>query len=65
MENKKIDELIHEISRLGQSFQSYQHLLDNPLFRTDAKQVQNICKKCAKNCLELRQALLIDGVKDL
>lgn len=63
MNEKQISELIHTISKFGQSFHSYDQLLDNEQFTISPKKVQDICRKCAKNCLELRQALLIE-VKD-
>lgn len=63
MEDKKINDIIHELTKCGQSFHSYEQLLDNPNFSIDNKKLREVLKKCAKNCLNLRN-LMLGGIKD-
>ena len=67
MNNTELNKLIHSISATGQSFHSYQALLNDKKYsmREDVwrKKLSDICRECAKNCLDIRN-LLIEGVKD-
>jgi len=65
MKVEEIDKMVHEISSLGQSFSSYAHLLENPSINISHKKLQEICRKCAKNCMEIRQVVLIKEVKNV
>lgn len=58
MNEEKINTQIHELTKAGQSFHSYEQLLGNANFSIDTKKLQEILKKCAKNCLNLRNLIL-------
>lgn len=63
MENKKIDSIIHDLVKHGQSFNSYHQLLLNPQINLNRKKVCEIMGKCSKHCLEIRNLLLQEEVQ--
>jgi len=60
---KDTNNIIHELTGIGQTFHSYDLLLSNPTINIDKKKVAEICRRCAKKCVELRQ-ILLEEVKD-
>lgn len=63
MNEKEIDRIIHEIASIGQSFHSYHKLLDNPSINISHRKLSEICGKCAKKCLEIRQIVITEEVE--
>lgn len=59
----KISDQIHTLTKIGQSFQSYAQLLENPNIGIDRHKLKEVLEKCAKRCLEIRN-LLLEGVKE-
>ena len=55
---EKMNEIIHEFTKVGQMFHSFDALLTSPQINIDRKRVILICRKCARRCIEVRQFLL-------
>jgi len=58
MDNGRINQIIHELSSMGQSCRSYQMLLENPTIRINQKKMKEICGKVARYCLEIRNMFI-------
>jgi hypothetical protein len=63
MDDQEISKIIHELSSMGQSCQSYYILLGNLSISVNRKKMSEICKKMARYCLEMRNKYL-EGIKD-
>lgn len=59
---KTIDDIIHELTSIGQCFHSYEQLLCNEGFKISPKKLKEICCRCAKRSLELRN-IVINKIK--
>ena len=57
-EIKLINEAIHDLTSAMQMFKSYEQLSENLNFHIQPRQVQQLCRKSALRCQELRQLIL-------